>query len=116
MNLDRCHRVADVLKQIALALCARAACDQRAGTIRLSGPWRLPRLRLQRFGPIRHIEQRPDVAEIVGQRVGLKVERLKNVGSSLPPASSKRTLTSTLSANRRATTGPDDPEPQTIKS
>jgi hypothetical protein len=36
--------------------------------------------------------------------------------SSLPPASSRRTLTSAFSANRRATTDPDDPEPQTMKS
>src|ERR1700730_83970 len=36
--------------------------------------------------------------------------------SSLPPASSRRTLTSAFSASRRATTDPDDPEPQTMKS
>jgi hypothetical protein len=36
--------------------------------------------------------------------------------SSLPPASSTSTLTSGFSANLRATTEPEDPEPQTMKS
>jgi hypothetical protein len=36
--------------------------------------------------------------------------------SSLPRASSRRTLASAFSANRRATTEPDEPDPQTIKS
>jgi hypothetical protein len=35
---------------------------------------------------------------------------------SSPPASSSSTLTSELSASRRATTEPDEPDPQTIKS
>src|SRR5262249_9102341 len=36
--------------------------------------------------------------------------------SSLPPASISSTLTSGFSARRRATTEPDEPDPQTIKS
>src|ERR1700738_2630779 len=36
--------------------------------------------------------------------------------SSGPPASSSSTLTSAFSARRRATTEPDEPEPQTMKS
>src|SRR5215813_7111372 len=36
--------------------------------------------------------------------------------SSLPPASSNSTLTSGVSANRRATTEPEEPDPQTMKS
>src|SRR3981081_2169276 len=36
--------------------------------------------------------------------------------SSSPPASSKRTLTAGFSASRRATTDPDEPAPQTMKS
>ena len=36
--------------------------------------------------------------------------------SSLPPVSSRSTLTSTFSARRRATTDPEEPEPHTIKS
>src|ERR1700745_180807 len=36
--------------------------------------------------------------------------------SSLPPASSKITLTSGFSARRRATTDPEEPDPQTMKS
>src|ERR1700758_5643212 len=36
--------------------------------------------------------------------------------SSHPPASSRSTLTSGFSASRRATTEPDEPDPQTMKS
>jgi len=36
--------------------------------------------------------------------------------SSSPPASRSRTVTSGVSARRRATTDPDEPEPQTMKS
>src|SRR5258706_4923836 len=36
--------------------------------------------------------------------------------SSLPPASSNNTLTSGFSARRRATTDPEEPDPQTMKS
>jgi hypothetical protein len=36
--------------------------------------------------------------------------------SSLPPASSNNTLTSGFSARRRATTEPEEPDPQTMKS
>jgi hypothetical protein len=36
--------------------------------------------------------------------------------SSSPPASSSRTLTAGFSANLRATTQPEDPAPQTMKS
>ena len=36
--------------------------------------------------------------------------------SSLPPASSSSTLTSGFSASRRATTEPEEPDPQTMKS
>jgi hypothetical protein len=35
---------------------------------------------------------------------------------SSPPASIRRTLTSGFSANRRATTDPDEPDPQMMKS
>src|ERR1700682_3752626 len=75
-DIDGSYRVEDALKQIALALRARAASHEYARTLRLWGPWRLPRLCLQRLGPTWHIEQWPDIAEIVGQRVSLKVERL----------------------------------------
>src|ERR1700687_6039913 len=75
-DIDGSYRVEDALKQIALALRARAAGHEYARTLRLFGPWRLPRLCLQRFGPTWHIEQRPDIAEIVGQRVSLRVARL----------------------------------------
>jgi hypothetical protein len=36
--------------------------------------------------------------------------------SSVPPASSSSTLAAGFSASRRATTEPDEPDPQTIKS
>jgi hypothetical protein len=36
--------------------------------------------------------------------------------SSLPPASTNSTLTSGFSASRRATTEPEEPDPQTMKS
>src|SRR4030081_2595900 len=75
-DIDGPYRVEDALKQIALALRARAASREYARTLRQWGPWRLPRLCLQRLGPTWHIEQRPDITEIVGQRVSLKVERL----------------------------------------
>src|ERR1700716_1287166 len=75
-DIDGSYRIEDALKQIALALSARAAGHEYARTLRLCGPWRLPRLYLQRLGPTWHIEQRPDIAEIVGQRVSMKVERL----------------------------------------
>src|SRR5258708_5088332 len=75
-DIDGSYRIEDALKQIALALRARAAGHKYARTLRLCGPWRLPRLCVQRLGPTWHIEQRPDIAEIVGQRVSLKVERL----------------------------------------
>src|SRR5262245_844558 len=41
---------------------------------------------------------------------------LTSATSSSPPASNSRTLTSGISARRRAITEPDDPEPQTMKS
>jgi hypothetical protein len=48
----------------------------------------------------------------VGQAVG----SMMFATSSLPPASSRSALTSAFSANRRATTDPDDPDPQTMTS
>src|SRR5260370_17810962 len=74
--MDGSYRVEDALKHIALALRARAAGHEYARTLRLWGPWRLPRLCLQRVSITWHIEQWSDIAEIVGQRVSLKVERL----------------------------------------
>ena len=50
------------------------------------------------------------------RREGHADASLTLASSSLPPASSRRTLTSAFSASRRATTDPDDPEPQTMKS
>src|ERR1700676_4040900 len=75
-DIDGSYRVEDALKKIPLALRARAPGQGYVRTLRLCGRWRLPRLCLQRFGPTWHIEQRPDIAEIVGQRVSLKSERL----------------------------------------
>jgi hypothetical protein len=50
------------------------------------------------------------------RRVGQAAAFMMFATSSLPPASSRSTLTSMFSANRRATTDPDDPDPQTMKS
>src|SRR5882757_9637277 len=63
-DIDGSYRIEDALKQIALALRARAAGHEYASTLRLCGPWRLPRLcvqrlGMQRLGPTWHIEQRP---------------------------------------------------------
>src|SRR6202158_333552 len=49
-DIDGSYRVEDALKQIALALRARAAGHEYARTLRLWGPWRLPRLCLQKIG------------------------------------------------------------------
>src|ERR1700687_4761428 len=81
-DIDGSYRVEDALKQIALALRARAAGHEYTRTFRLCGPRRLPRFFLRRLGLLRrlgpswHIEQRPDIAEIFGQRVRLKIEHL----------------------------------------
>src|SRR5260370_35231437 len=66
-DIDGSYRVEDALKHIALALRALAAGHEYARTLRLCGPWRLPRLSLQRLGPTGHIEQLADIAEIVRQ-------------------------------------------------
>jgi hypothetical protein len=50
------------------------------------------------------------------RRAGQRSGSMISGESSLPLASSRRTLTSAFSARRRATTEPDDPDPQTMKS
>src|ERR1700726_3324429 len=49
-DIDGSYRVEDALKQIALALRARAAGHEYARTLRLCGPWRLPCKGLDQLG------------------------------------------------------------------
>jgi hypothetical protein len=65
-----------------------------------------------RLASIRRLKPCANIPTLVGQRPGSNTLEQ----SSLPPASSSNTLTSAASAKRRATTDPEDPAPQTMKS